>query len=251
MPATAGIDAPLIEIFSSLQGEGVFIGCRQVFVRFAECNLDCAYCDTPFRPTAACRVETRPGSGVFTSLDNPVALDEVSRLLATWQEMAPSAHHSLVLTGGEPLLHAEVLLKWLPVAGKILPVFLETNGTLAKELKKILPLVRWISMDIKGSDVTGQATPWEEHSAFLETAGEKLCQVKLVVDAGTTHDELMKAARLSARLAPETPFVLQPRTVAGRPALTGAELLRLQTVASSAHRDVRVIPQVHPLLGVA
>lgn len=251
MPATAATDAPLIEIFSSLQGEGVLIGCRQVFVRFALCNLDCAYCDTLFQPSTVCRIEVIPGSGDFTSYGNPVNLEDVTRLIAGWEAEKPGMHHSLVLTGGEPLLHADVLCRWLPVVAEILPVYLETNGTLPKALGKILSTLRWISMDIKGGAVTGQSTPWEEHAAFLALAAGKLCQVKLVVDHATTRDELLQAADLVAQLAPDIPFVLQPRTSAGRPAMSGVELLGLQAAAAARHRDVRIIPQVHPWLGVA
>lgn len=251
MPATPAIDAPLIEVFSSMQGEGILIGCRQVFVRFAECNLACDYCDTPFQAGPACRIETSPGSGQFRTQNNPVNLNEITRLLADWQHSSNNMHHSLVLTGGEPLLHAGSLQKWLPEVRSVLPVFLETNGTLPDQLAKILPLVDWISMDIKGAAVTGAPTPWVEHAEFLDMAGDRLCQVKLVVDAGTTADELLAAARLLNRHAPETPFILQPRTMASVPALNGAILLEMQSVAAKVHRDVRVIPQIHPWLGVA
>ena len=56
--------APIVELFSSLQGEGLLVGERQVFVRFAGCNLECAYCDTPAARSAppTCRVEATPGA---------------------------------------------------------------------------------------------------------------------------------------------------------------------------------------------
>ncbi len=251
VPATHAIEAPLIEVFSSLQGEGVLIGVRQIFVRFAECNLACAYCDTPFQPQATCRIEAMPGSAEFLSHENPVDLRNMTRLVAEWQKNYHNCHHSVVLTGGEPLLHAGVLRKWLPEVTPLLPVFLETNGTLPGELEMILPLVDMISMDIKGSSTTGVTTPWAEHARFIGLAKERLCQVKLVVDATTSDEEVLHAAMLVCQSAPETPFILQPRTTAAGPVPGGRDLLRLQQIAAEKHGDVRIIPQVHPLLGVA
>ena len=37
------------EIFTSIQGEGLFIGYKQLFIRFCGCNLSCNYCDTDYR----------------------------------------------------------------------------------------------------------------------------------------------------------------------------------------------------------
>ena len=48
-----------------------------------------------------------------------------------------------------------------------------------------------------------------------------------------------------------TPFILQPRTIASKPAITGLALLDLQKLAAEEHKDVRIIPQVHPWLGIA
>jgi organic radical activating enzyme len=108
-----------------------------------------------------------------------------------------------------------------------------------------------ISMDIKGSSTSGMTTPWTVHGQFMKLAKQRLCQVKLVVDSTTTDEELLQAAMLVSQYAPETPLVLQPRTLAAGPALGGSVLLRLQQIAATKHHDVRIIPQIHPFLGVA
>jgi len=55
--------ARLIEVFSAIQGEGLNVGTRQIFIRFALCDLRCQFCDSAHTWSAppTCRVERSPG----------------------------------------------------------------------------------------------------------------------------------------------------------------------------------------------
>ena len=105
-------------------------------------------------------------------------------------------------------------------------------------------------MDIKGSAVTGEATPWRDHADFMSLAKNVLCHIKFVLSTKTSDAELLEAAQLSSRHAPGVPFILQPQTLGSGLALTGAQLLKLQETAASVHPDVRIIPQIHPWLDI-
>ena len=249
VPATPPTDASLLEIFSSIQGEGLLLGCRQIFLRFAQCNLQCAYCDTPVKPTPNCRVEDAPGSENFISWSNPLPLDTLVSLLHQWKQSAPGLHHSISLTGGEPLLQDGVLSEWLPELRKIHPLYLETNGTLPDALRPLVEHLDWVSMDIKLSSSTGAPTPWEAHRDFLEAMGEVSAQVKVVVGESTETEEILQAAKLVQQYAPGTPLILMPETRGTMPSIGFSRLFRLQEKASFLHPDVRVIPQIHPLFG--
>ncbi len=249
-PATALTSLSLKEIFSSIQGEGIYIGQRQIFIRLAGCNLHCRYCDTDFVPTDRCRVETAPGTGRFEEVDNPWAAERVLQLVTQWKEQQPQLHQALVLTGGEPLLQAEALVHWLERLDGMLPVHVETNGTLARMAEKVNPWVDFYSIDIKLSSSTAEATPWDEHEAFLSTCSGRPAQVKLVLGTDADWAELQRAARLAARCLPHAPLVLQPVTHNGCPQVSGRQLLQWQAQLSAEHPDCRVIPQVHPLLQV-
>lgn len=97
----------IVECFSSLQGESTQAGRRCFFIRLEGCNLNCSYCDTAY---------AREG-GVEKSLDELV-------------DLAVEAGIPLVeITGGEPLLDAEVPLLCSKLQEAGFEVMIETNGS--------------------------------------------------------------------------------------------------------------------------
>lgn len=238
--------APIVEIFSSVQGEGIFVGCRQIFVRLAGCNLKCVYCDTPRNAPPYCRCQASPMSQYFSLTPNPLTPQEVAERV---KALHPHLHHSISLTGGEPLLHVSFLSELLPRLPKTRGgIYLETNGTLPENLEPILSLVDIIAMDIKLPSTAGVAPIWEKHKRFLQTASCKKVFVKLIVDTKSREEEIDEALQL-IRSVGDIPLVLQPVTVKDRPCVSLEKLFAWQARALEILTDVRVIPQIHKWLG--
>lgn len=123
------MNAPVIEIFSSFQGEGPFVGQRQIFVRFAGCNLDCSYCDT--------NKSKSENSGSLMTVGDVV--DKINSLTT------PDCK-TVSFTGGEPSLYPEFINE---VSKRInLKVLLETNGTLPDKID-LIECLDIVSLDIK------------------------------------------------------------------------------------------------------
>lgn len=244
--------ANLVEVFSSVQGEGLLIGCRQVFIRFIGCNLDCDYCDTNVGvATDTCRMELTPGRLDFQTLANPVEMQRVLALLERWQSGWPKVHHSISLTGGEPLLHVELLHAWLPQLRALLPLHLETNGVLHSALAKIVREIDHISMDIKLPSSSGETSLWEHHRDFLKVAAASNISVKVVVNAATEHWEIERAAALIAAFDAAIPLIIQPETAEDLSIrIAPLALLELQEIAAAILTDVRIIPQTHRFIGL-
>jgi len=247
-------EASLIEVFSSVQGEGLCVGQRHLFVRFGGCHRACAYCDTPRDRTATFRVERVPGSKRYEEAPNPVAADRLLELLKSMNHPA-GLNKAIALTGGEPLLQVDFLVDFLPqLRGLELPVLLETAGDLAGAMGLVAGQVDLVAMDIKLESATGEPTLWEEHEAFMNVcaAAEVNCFVKLVVSAETSLDELREVAMLFPGV--QVPAVIQPLTpgATGAPSAPSAgQVLEFQQFLSQYLSDVRVIPQCHPVLGLA
>lgn len=249
MQATQQTDASLVEIFSSIQGEGPLVGFRQVFIRLSSCNLDCRYCDTDFQPASQCKVELEPGSGLLELWDNPIGLDRLVSLLEGFKQRFPGLHHSISLTGGEPLSSVDLLRRWLPTLKGLLPIHLETNGTLPLALEQVIDHIDLISMDFKLESVCGVTTPWEAHKLFLQTAGDKLLCAKLIVSDATTFDEVTSAARIMLEHSATADMILQPVTASDQ-TIQAQHLFRLQEAVANHYPAVRIIPQTHRWLNL-
>lgn len=238
----------LVEVFSGIQGEGPIVGYRQLFVRFSKCQLACNYCDTDFKESQHANVEVDPGLRNFALWKNPCSMDDLSNHLLRMNQALQ--HHSVSLTGGEPLLHVDSLRVLLPkLRDGGLRIYLETNGLLHRELQQIINFVDMIGMDVKLQSETGQLTEWEEHEKFLSIAKDKDTFVKVVVSNQTKVQDIERIALMVSRQAPTIPLVLQPLTpTKGLRPPTPEYLIVLMDGALKVHHDVRVIPQTHVML---
>lgn len=244
--------ACLKEIFSSIQGEGPYVGERQVFLRFSGCNLRCLYCDTPAREIEEFgRREMTPGQRDFTQFKNPLPVED---LLAFIEKLyLPNLHHSLALTGGEPLMQVDFLKELLPLLKeKKMKIYLETNGTFPERLEEIIDYLDIVSLDFKLASAAGLATDYtEKHLASLEKALLKDVFAKIVFTRETKVTEIIKVSQAIAAIDTQILLVLQPVTPAGsvkyRP--SPEECLSFQAVAKKYLENVRVIPQMHKILG--
>lgn len=242
MPKTLNV----VEVFSSIQGEGQCVGYRQVFLRFAGCNLECVFCDTPDSRKVIARghIEMTAGKRDFQIISNPISETELSQYV---NNLLVLPHHSVSLTGGEPLCQAEAIAKLAPlINGRI---YLETNGTLPSELSIVLPHVDIISMDIKLPSVTGQDM-WQQHREFLRLANTRTVFVKVVVTNKTSTEEFQQAIDLIAEVNHNIPLIIQPVTpIHDCEGATPDMVLTWQEQALKLLSDVRVIPQTHKFMG--
>lgn len=246
-------EAQISEIFNSIQGEGLYIGERQIFVRFAGCNLSCQYCDTPQALAAPLefKIEINPGKKDFKQFKNPLALPQLIEFLVSFQK-PKGANHSICLTGGEPLLQVDFLKNCVPELKKQigLPIFLETNGVLPDHLSEIIEQIDIVSFDIKLPSATGLSPYWKEHKKALEVAYLKEVFVKMVFTRESKFQEIDEAVSLIADLDEKIPLVLQPVTPFGlikhRP--QPDQILSFQAIAKRKLKNVKVIPQAHKII---
>lgn len=214
------------EIFASIQGEGPYLGYKQLFIRFCNCNLKCNYCDTEFSSNSDFE-EYCP--------------NELAEKVNEFKDI-----HSVSLTGGEPLLSVDFLKEFLPLVNK--KIYLETNATLCDKLLEIRPFVDIISADIKLESATGIKDSYKFHDKFFEACKGVETFAKIVFNKNITDEEIKKCCKLSKKYQIE--LILQPEMIGDKMSVTSDFCAQILDKFLKNYENVRLIPQVHKFLDV-
>jgi len=218
--------AKISEIFKSIQGEGIYQGIEQIFVRFYGCNIHCSFCDTKLTSYSEKTIEE--------ALADIFSLDECN---------------SVSLTGGEPLMHVDfvkALGTRLKGCGKT--VYLETNGIMYENLKEVIDFVDIIAMDFKLPSSTNLINFWKPHEQFLKIASTKEVFIKAIIGKDTEADDIFESIRIIKKIKPDVPFVLQSQNPFEE--FLEEKLIFLADICQKEHIDVRTTCQLHKILGV-
>jgi len=203
------------EIFLSLQGEGPSAGAPAHFVRLQGCDVGCAWCDTKY---------TWEFAG-----GRDLEAEQV------WSEArALGEAPLLVLTGGEPLEHPDVMALIAGALERWSRVEVETSGIAPPPLSH--PRLAY-----NVSSKLPSATPrWEDTWRHVEAwKAEPRATFKLVVGAGTDLEDALRM--ISAHALPRERVMLMPEGMTD-------DVLRARatTLAEACKRHgLRLSPRLH------
>lgn len=218
----------ITEVFDSIQGEGIYLGEKQLFVRFFGCNLKCKFCDTKLDG--------------FKEYEPEELFEKIRQFRGDF--------HSISFTGGEPLLQNDFLKEMLTLARREgIKNYLETNGTLPQELKTVVDHLDIVAMDLKLPSSTDLVDYWEMHRDFLKVASKKEVFLKAVICRSTKVKDLRDALKLIKEVNKSTVLVLQPNYFEDH-GLMDKKLARFKDICFKENITTCVIPQMHKIAGL-
>ncbi|WP_054634978.1 7-carboxy-7-deazaguanine synthase QueE [Thalassobacillus sp. C254] len=228
---------PVLEIFGpTIQGEGMVIGQKTMFVRTSGCDYRCSWCDSAF---------TWDGSQKPDMMKTDEIVDRLN-------DLAPGRYSHVTISGGNPALHEGIghLVQTLKQQG--IKTAVETQGSTWQEWMLDIDEVT-LSPKPPSSNMK---TNWQQLDFYVERLkeeGKGQASFKIVI----FDIEDLKYALAVHQRYPHIPFFLQAGNEDVKEAddqsvrdrlLTKYEWLVDTVTKSEDFNNVKVLPQLHALL---
>jgi len=229
--------APVSEIFFSYQGEGIFAGIGQIFVRFVGCNLKCNYCDTKYSDKINQKTKFLTTEDVYKS---------IVKIYSKNKNKFFGRKPSVSFTGGEPLLYCnflETVVKKLKKEN--FEIYIETNGILFKEIKQLYKYCDIIAADVKLKSACSKNL-LNLHEQFLKNSKNKVF-TKIVITKNVSEKEFTEAVLTVSKISKNIKLVLQPSDFSKK---TNIKLIKCYNIAAKYLKDVRILPQMHKIWSI-
>ena len=178
------------EIFESIQGEGNNAGKPAVFLRTAECNLKCVWCDTKY-------------TWDWKNYDYSKEVNEIS-IKEVRQSLEQFRVRHLVITGGEPLMQQDDLAELLTFLKPKFYVEVETNGTILPNNTLSVLVDQW-NVSPKTKNSGNPLEMCEDNECYTFFSKKKNCYFKYVVES---EEDLIEINQLISKYNLEKERVL-------------------------------------------
>ena len=234
--------ARVSEIFTSIEGEGIFVGKKTLFIRFSGCYLKCRWCDTKY--------------ALPLDSGTDYQIDEIKDLII--KELRPFTY-KVNFTGGEPLLQTEAVIELADFIKKHtnLKTYMESSCFDSELFSKVLPYIDICKIEFKTDD--SKVVQDEEYDNLilneikcLELAVEsnKATYIKIVVTNSTNLESFKNLVyNISEKIKPSDilGLIIQPSFGIDQPTVN--KLLDTYDIVQPMFPEVRIIPQLHKEIG--
>lgn len=234
--------ARVSEIFTSIEGEGIFVGKKTLFIRFSGCHLKCRWCDTKYALPLDSGTEYQ--------------IDEIEDLII--RELQPFTY-KVNFTGGEPLLQTDAVIKLADFIKKQtnLKTYIESSCFDSELFSKVLPYMDICKIEFKTDDskvveneVYDNLLLNEIKCLELAVESNKTTYIKIVVTNSTNLESFKNLVyNISKKIRPSdiVGFIIQPSHGVDQPTVN--KLLDTYDIVQPLFPEVRIIPQLHKEIG--
>ena len=234
--------ARVSEIFTSIEGEGIFVGKKTMFIRLSGCHLKCRWCDTKY--------------ALPLDSGTDYQIDEIKDLII--KELRPFTY-KVNFTGGEPLLQTEAVIELADFIKKQtnLKTYIESSCFDSELFSKVLPYIDICKIEFKTDD--SKVVEDEEYDNLilneikcleLAVGSNKATYIKIVVTNSTNLESFKNLVyNISKKIKPSDilGFIIQPSFGIDQPTVN--RLLDTYDIVQPMFPEVRIIPQLHKEIG--